>query len=177
MSESLTIARPYAEAAFQAARQQNALSSWGDALERLAAVVAQPQVTELIGNPAVKPAELADLVADVAQNLTLEQRNFVHLLADNGRFAVLPDVARLYTGLQHREEGVLDAQVTSAFPLTDAQMAEIRSLLEARHGRRVLLKVDVDPELIGGVSIRIGDAVTDMSVRGKLAQLSAALAH
>ena len=177
MSESLTIARPYAETAFQAARQQDALQAWGDALERLAAIVAQPQVADLIGNPAVKPAQLADLIADVAQNLTLEQRNFVHLLADNGRLGVLPDVAQLYIRLQHREQGVLDAQVTSAFPLTDAQVNEIRSLLEARHGCRVLIRVDVDPDLIGGVSIRIGDAVTDMSVRGKLAQLSAALTH
>ena len=177
MAESLTIARPYAEAAFQAALQENALPAWGDALDRLAAVVAQPQAAQLISNPRVPPSQVADLIADVAQNLTVEQRNFTRLLADNDRLAVLPEIATLYRAQLNQQQGVLDAHVTSAFPLTDAQLGDIRNTLEAKHGRRVQVTVDVDPELIGGVSIRIGDAVTDLSVRGKLAQLSAALTH
>ena len=177
MAESLTIERPYAEAAFQTALQHDALSAWGDALDRLSAVVAQPQAAQLIGNPAVPPVQVADLIADVAQNLTLEQRNFVRLLADNDRLTVLPEITSLYRALQNRQQGVLDAHVASAFPLTDAQVADIRTTLEAKHGRRVQVTVAVDPGLIGGVSIRIGDAVTDLSVRGKLAQLSAALTH
>lgn len=177
MAESLTIARPYAEAAFQTALQHGALPSWGEALERLAAVVAQPQAAELIGNPTVAPAQVADVIADVAQGLTAEQRSFVHLLAANERLAVLPEVAQLYEQLHHRETGVLDAHVSSAFPLTDVQVFEIRTTLEQKYGRRVQVTTDVAPELIGGVSIRIGDEVMDASVRGKLAQLAAALTH
>ena len=134
-------------------------------------------VDTVLGNPSVTPVQIADVIADVAQGLTAEQRSFVHLLAANERLAVLPEVAQLYEQLHHRETGVLDAHVSSAFPLTDVQVFEIRTTLEQKYGRRVQVTTDVAPELIGGVSIRIGDEVMDASVRGKLAQLAAALTH
>ena len=175
MAESLTIARPYAEAAFDTAQQHDGLPAWGDALSRLAAVVSQPQAAQLIGDPRITPQQVADVIADVARGLSAEQRNFVRVLADNERLTVLPQIAQLFSDLHNRHAGVLDAHVTSAFPLTDVQVFEIRTALEQKHGCRVQVSVEVDPALIGGVSIRIGDEVMDASVRGKLAQLATAL--
>jgi F-type H+-transporting ATPase subunit delta len=138
MAESLTIARPYAEAAFKLARDANSLPQWSDALSRLAAVAGNRVAHDLIGNPRVTDDQLAALVADVAGSLSPEQRNFVQLLAENERLNVI-------------------------------------ATLQAKYGRKVKADVHVDPELIGGISIRIGDEVHDTSVRGKLAQLADAL--
>lgn len=175
MAESLTIARPYAEAAFKLASEQGTLASWSDALSRLAAVVADPLAKEVIGSPQLTSEQVASLVADTGGNLANEQRNFVRVLAENERLAVLPDIASQFEVLRSAFEGVLDAQISSAFPLSDAQVNEIVQLLAAKHGRQVKASVIVDSALIGGVSIRVGDEVTDASVRGKLAQLSDAL--
>lgn len=176
MAESLTIARPYAEAAFNTAREQNALPAWADALARLTAVANSPEAAAIVGNPGVPADTLAGVLADVAGGLTQEQRNFVGLLAQNDRIAVLPEIAAQFAKLRNAQEGTLDARVTSAFPLTDAQVNDLRTALEQKHGRKVEVTVAVDTDLIGGVSIRIGDEVTDASVRGKLARLAATLA-
>lgn len=175
MAESLTIARPYAEAAFGLARDTNTLQSWSEALARLAAVAAAPEVSRLLGNPKLTEAQIASLVADGAAPLTNEQRNFAHVLAGNERLSVLPEIAAYFETLRNGFEGVLDAQVSSAYPLTDAQVADIVAALEGKFGKKVKASVAVDPELIGGVSIRVGDEVIDASVRGKLAQLAGAL--
>lgn len=175
MAESMTIARPYADAAFRTAIEQGALPTWSDALQRLSAVIASPLSSKVVGNPNLSAQAVADVVADVAGQLSNEQRNFVTLLAQNDRLSVLPDIAVQFAALRHTHEKVVDAHVTSAFALTDAQAAEIRATLQTKYGRAVELSVAVDPELIGGVSIRVGDEVMDASVRGKLAQLAVAL--
>lgn len=175
MAESLTIARPYAEAAFKLAREANALPQWSDALARLSAVASSDAARELIGNPRVTDAQVAALVADVAGSLSVEQRNFVTVLAQNERLGVLPEIAAAYEALRNAAEGVLDARIASAYPLSEQQIADVVATLEAKYGRKVKAEVTVDPALIGGVSIRIGDEVMDASVRGKLAQLADAL--
>jgi F-type H+-transporting ATPase subunit delta len=175
MAESLTIARPYAEAAFKLAREGNALPQWSDALARLSAVASSDAARELIGNPRLTSAQVSGLVADVAGSLSPEQRNFVTLLADNERLGVLPEIAEHYEGLRNDFEGVLDARIASAYPLSEQQVAEVVATLEGKYGRKVKATVSVDPDLIGGISIRIGDEVIDASVRGKLAQLADAL--
>ena len=175
MAESLTIARPYAEAAFKLAREGDALPQWSDALARLSAVASSDAARELIGNPRLTSAQVAGLVADVAGSLSSEQRNFVTLLADNERLGVLPEIAEHYEGLRNDFEGVLDARIASAYPLSEQQVAEVLATLEGKYGRKVKATVSVDPDLIGGISIRIGDEVIDASVRGKLAQLADAL--
>jgi F-type H+-transporting ATPase subunit delta len=175
MAESLTIARPYAEAAFKLALELGQLPSWSDALARLATVVSTDVARDLIGNPNLTADRLATLLADAAGELTPEQRNFVQVLAANERFAVMPEIASQFESLRHAHDGVLEAQVTSAYPLSDEQLGEIVATLEARFGRKVQASVHVDPDLIGGVSIRIGDEVMDASVRGKLAKLASAL--
>ncbi len=175
MAESLTIARPYAEAAFQIARDTQALPSWSDALARLAVVAGTDAARELIGNPRLTVEQVATLCADAAGAISDQQKNFVRVLADNDRIAVLPDVAKLFEALRNEFEGVLEAHVSSAYPLNDAQVADIVKTLEKKYGRSVKVNVTVDADLIGGVSIRIGDEVMDASVRGKLAQLADAL--
>jgi F-type H+-transporting ATPase subunit delta len=175
MAESHTIARPYAEAAFKIARELDALPSWSDALSRLAVIVADEAARELVGNPRVSTEVVATVLADAAGQLSAEQRNFVRVLADNERLSVLREIASQFETLRNSLEGVVEAQVSSAFPLSEAQLAEIVATLRAKYGREVKAIVHVDPDLIGGVSIRVGDEVMDASVRSKLAQLAEAL--
>jgi F-type H+-transporting ATPase subunit delta len=175
MAESLTIARPYAEAAFKLARDAGALPQWSDALARLSAVAGSEAARPLMGNPRVTDAQVAALIADVAGSLTAEQRNFVSVLAGNDRLAVLPEIATAFEALRNGHEGVIDARIASAYPLSEQQVADVVATLEGKYGRKVKAAVSVDPDLIGGISIRIGDEVMDASVRGKLAQLADAL--
>ena len=175
MAEALTIARPYAEAAFKIARDAGSFGPWSDALQRMAAIAASPIAQDLFGNPRVTTKQIAAVVADAAGQLSAEQGNFVQVLADNERLAVLPEIAQQFEVLRNKHEGVLDAHITSAFPVSDAQRDDIVKALEDKYGRKVKASVSVDPELIGGVSIRIGDEVIDSSVRGKLSQLADAL--
>ncbi len=175
MAEALTIARPYAEAAFKIARDEGSFVAWSGALQRLAAIAASPVARDLFGNPRATSRQIATVIGDAAGELGAQQANFVQVLADNERLAVLPEIARQFEMLRNQHEGVLDARITSAFPMTDEQRADIVRTLEEKTGRKVKASVEVDPELIGGVSIRIGDEVIDSSVRGKLAQLADAL--
>ncbi len=175
MAESLTIARPYAEAAFKLALEGNALASWAGALARLAVVAGTEVARELIGTPQLSNAQVAAVVADAAGQLASEQKNFVQVLADNERLAVLPEISTLFDALRNAHEGVLDAQIASAYPLDEQQVAGIVAALEQKYGKQIKATVHVDADLIGGVSIRIGDEVIDASVRGKLAQMAGAL--
>lgn len=175
MAESLTIARPYAEAALEIALEGNALASWAGALARLAVVAGTEVARELIGTPQLSNAQVAAVVADAAGQLAPEQKNFVQVLADNERLAVLPEISTLFDALRNAHEGVLDAQIASAYPLDEQQAAGIVAALEQKYGKQIKATVHVDAELIGGVSIRIGDEVIDASVRGKLAQMAGAL--
>ena len=175
MAEMITIARPYAEAAFKVARDAQASPAWSEALARLAAVTSTDVAHDLIGHPGVPAAKVAAVVADTAGSLDAAQTNFVRLLADNERLGALGDIASLFEALRNEHEGVLEASILSAFPIDAAQVDSIVATLAQRYGRRIKASVSVDPELIGGVSIRIGDEVIDASVRGKLAQMASAL--
>ena len=175
MAEALTIARPYAEAAFEIAQESGALANWSGALQRLASVLHIDGIRGIIGNPRLTADQVAELIGDVAGELTAEQRGFVLLLAENERLSVLPEIAEHFEALKNQSEGVLDARITSAYPLFDPQVADVVSVLESKYGRKVKATVTVDPDLLGGVSIRIGDEVIDASVRGKLSQLADAL--
>jgi F-type H+-transporting ATPase subunit delta len=175
MAESQTIARPYADAAFSLAVEQGGLPAWSDALTRLAAVMRTPEAQAIVADPRLPVDRLVDLIADAAQELSAEQRNFVRILADNDRLPVLPEIAVQFENKRNRHDDVLDVKVVSAYPVTDGQLADVIATLQQRFGRKVKAQPEVDPELIGGVMIRIGDEVIDASVRGKLAQLAAIL--
>lgn len=175
MAENVTIARPYADAVFGLARGAGALASWSEALDRLAAIVDNGSVQACISDPALSAGQIARLLLDVAGELTDEQRNFVQVLVDNERLAVLPEIRDLFVALKNGHEGVLEAKIASAFPLDGDTLVSLKADLEARFRSRIETTVFIDPDLIGGVRIAIGDEVIDASVRGKLASMAAAL--
>jgi F-type H+-transporting ATPase subunit delta len=158
-----------------AVRELNALPSWSEALGRLAVVAGIEVARDLDGNPRLTTDQVAGLIADSAGKLSAEQVNFVRVLAENERLTVLPEIANAFEALRNAHEGVVDAQVSSAYPLADDQLAEIVATLEQKYASKVKATVHVEPDLIGGVSIRIGDEVIDASVRGKLAQMASAM--
>lgn len=175
MAENVTVARPYAEAAFKLARDANTLNAWAQALARLAAVASEPRIRANIDDPSVSASAAAQLFVDVAGDLTADQKNFVTILAESDRLAVLPEILSLFSAQKDAHEGVKDALVSSAFPIDDATLARLVADLETRFKSKVKATVQIDPELIGGVKIAVGDEVIDASVRGKLAAMAAAL--
>lgn len=176
MAENVTIARPYADAAFKLALGADALGPWSEVLDRLATVVGDPQMQDCISDPKLAAAQLAQLVLDIAgAGLSAEQQNFVRVLVENERLQVLPEIRDLFVQLKNEHEGVQEAQITSAFPLDDATLANLVADVEARFKVKLNATVTIDPELIGGVRIAVGDEVIDASVRGKLANMAAAL--
>jgi F-type H+-transporting ATPase subunit delta len=176
MAENVTIARPYAEAAFQLASAGNALGPWSEVLDRLAAVASDPQMRDCITDPKLLPEQLAGLFLDVSgTGLSAEQQNYVRVLVENERLQVLPEIRDLFVTLKNEQEGVKEANITSAFPMDDATLKTLVADLEARFKAKLNVIVSVDPALIGGVKIAVGDEVIDASVRGKLANMAAAL--
>ncbi len=180
MAENVTLARPYAEAAFQLAKSGNALAAWSDALSRLSAVAARPEMEECIGNPRLSAEQLTTLCLEVAgakaaAGLSADQQNFVRVLADNDRLSVMPEISALFEELKHGHDGVKQAEISSAFALDEATLKTLAADLERKFGCRIQATVKVDAELIGGVRIAVGDEVIDASVRGKLAAMATAL--
>ena len=175
MAENVTVARPYAEAAFQLAKSGGALAAWHVALERMAAAAADAQMVECMTDPRVTSAALTELFIGVAGELSTEQRNFASVLADNRRLAVLPEISVLFGALKNAAEDTREAVVSSAFALNDAQLANLVADLERKFGCKIQATVELAPELIGGVRIALGDQVIDASVRGKLNAMAASL--
>lgn len=177
MAENVTIARPYADAVFDLAKAEDALDGWADALQRLALIVTDEQVEQCMYDPDLEAQSLADLVLGVAgeKNLSAEQCNFVRLLIENDRLEVLPQIQQLFLARKHRAQGVLEADIASAFALDDAVLKTLTDDLAKRFDAKIEARVRIDPDLIGGVRIAVGDDVIDASVRGKLAAMAAAL--
>ncbi|MBL8448149.1 MAG: F0F1 ATP synthase subunit delta [Zoogloeaceae bacterium] len=176
MAENVTIARPYADAAFKLAKGQGALGPWSDALEKLAQIVVDPAMRECINDPKLSADQLYGLITGIAgAELSADQQNFVRVLVENERLQVLPEIRDLFVDLKNQQEGVCEAQIASAFPLDDATLAALVADLEAKFKAKLQVTVTIDPELIGGVRVTIGDEVIDASVRGKLANMAAAL--
>lgn len=175
MAENVTIARPYAEAAFELAKGSGALAAWQTALQRMAAAAADAQMLECVADPRVSPVALAELFLGVAGELTAEQCNFAKVLVDNRRLGVLPEISALFGELKNAQEGTHNAVVSSAFPLDAAQLANLVADLEQKLGFKIEATVELAPELIGGVRIALGDQVIDASVRGKLNAMAVSL--
>lgn len=178
MAEKTTIARPYAQAIFELAKQQNALPKWSEMLELAVVIATDPQVAGLIGNPRIKKSQLASLVLDVAgANFSEEAKNVIRVLVDNGRLNVLPEIAVSYDQYRAEEESTVHAEVISAFPLSKDQEAKIAAALNKRLGKQVEVTSRTDATIIGGAIIRAGDMVIDGSVTGQLEKLGSVLAH
>ncbi len=176
MAEKSTIARPYAQAAFDLAQEKNDLKTWSDMLRLCAMIIRDEQVSRLIGNPGISKNALVGLILKVAgDRLNTVGRNFIRVLANNGRLNVLSEIASLYE--QHRADAErrVDAEVISAFPLSDTQQQALAASLKKRLGREVRLTASTDASLIGGAIVRAGDLVIDGSVSGHLNKLAQAL--
>jgi F-type H+-transporting ATPase subunit delta len=176
MAETITIARPYAEAVFQLADKAGELAKWSDTLARMAGIAANPDMLEVMGNPRLTADQLYGLFASLAGEVMFAQsQNLVRVLIENRRLSLLPEIRDLFEDLKNEREGIVEAQVTSAFPLESGSLATLVANLEQRFKRRIQPIVTVDPGLIGGVCVQVGDEVIDGSVRGKLASMAVAL--
>jgi len=176
MAEATTVARPYAEAAFEIARDQNAMDDWARMLAFGAAIVRDPRVADALDNPRLGAEEKESLLLSIAgDNLTPDCRNLFRVLVAADRVDLLPEIAALFEALKDREENAAKAQIESAFELTDAQIADLKAMLEKRFGKRIETTVRVNPQLIGGARVTVGDTVIDASISAKLDAMAAQL--
>ena len=178
MAEIATVARPYAEAAFQAALDKGSLAKVGEGLAFLAAIAADERVRRILSDPRVTGRQKKELFTSIAADrLDDVARNLVGVLVDNRREELIGAIAQEFQALQREHDRVIKARITSAQPLEDAQRREIVAALERRYGKKVDAEMDVDPELLGGARVQIGDQVIHASVRDALAQMAAALSR
>jgi F-type H+-transporting ATPase subunit delta len=176
MAELSTIARPYAEALFAAAKSSGSLESWVAVADELAAVARHPQVAAVVADPKLGNAQVLDLLTGLMKSkLPAEGRNFLQMLVDNDRLAALPEIARQFRILKNESEGVADCLIESAFPMSEAQVSDLLSALSIKFGLKLKPEVRVDAGLIGGVRVTVGDHVLDTSVKTRLGQMQAAL--
>jgi F-type H+-transporting ATPase subunit delta len=188
MAELATIARPYAEALFEALggaadargrESQSALMSLMSQLATLVTVAENPDLRQWADNPKVSALQVFDLIAGIAlqKGLALDGKvgNLLRVVVENGRLSALPEIAAQFKSLVNASSGVSDATVYSAFPIGDAQFGEVMTTLEKRFGRKLKGAVQLDPDLIGGIRVVVGDEVLDTSVKARLEQMKAAL--
>ena len=175
MAESVTIARPYAEAVFRTAKESGAQGTWSQRLQRLALIAQDGDMAAVMGNPQLSAEQVANLVISLCDDNDAVLANLVRTLAENRRLALLPEISRLFDLAKSQEEGIKEAVVHSAFPIDDTQVKALVQELEARFGTKLTARVEVDASLIGGVRVTVGDQVLDASVRGKLDAMAVAL--
>jgi F-type H+-transporting ATPase subunit delta len=175
MAELATVARPYAEALFRVA-QSGDMAAWSAVVSELTQLGEHPDLQAFASNPNVTHAQLADTIAALVKSpLSAEAKNFIAMLIENGRLSLLPEIGAQFMVLKNAQEGAADADIQSAFEITPAQLAALAASLEKKFGRKLNPTVTVDPSLIGGVRVVVGDEVLDTSVRAKLQQMHVAL--
>jgi len=176
MAEASTIARPYAEAVFRLADAQGKLAEWSGVLANIAAVAADERIRAAVSDPNLPAAKIAGLFISVLSGkLSGDAENLVRVLAENGRLDVLAEMRTQYEILRNEREGVVEAEVHTAFDLEDAQLADLVARLEKNTGRKVKATVRLDKNLIAGVKVVLGDKVIDGSARAQLGALENAL--
>jgi F-type H+-transporting ATPase subunit delta len=177
MAGNRSTARRYAEAAFEIAERDGSVDVWLAAFEAAESLLAEPGLTRLLANPAVPAASRHALLEQVAGDaITGGPRRLLQLLVARGRIERLPEVAREFRRLNRLREGITQAAITSAAPLTEAEVAALTAQLSGMTGGRVDVTLSVDPDLLGGVQVRLGDRLIDGSVRGRLERLRSKLA-
>ena len=169
MAELVTVARPYAQAAFSLAKDGNALPVWAEMLRLASAVSTNPTVRAALDSPKLSAGDKEALFLSICgDQLTAEGRSFMRVLVESERIGLLPEIREIYDTLKDDADGVARAHIASAFPVTDAELAALTASLEKRFGKKIEATVTVDPELIGGATIVVGDTVIDGSVRAEL---------
>lgn len=176
MAELATLARPYARAVFDQAQATGSLHAWSEGLSVLSAVSADVKIQQMYSSPSLTAVQQARAVIDVCGDaLDAKMQNLIHLLADNGRLPLLPEVAAQFEQLKADQERTVEVEITSAFAVDASTEQKLADALRTKLDRAVSVRSEVDESLLGGVVIRAGDLVIDGSVRGKLAKLSEAL--
>lgn len=176
MAELITVARPYASGVFAHAREQGQLAKWSEMLGFIVSVYRDPAMQAALANPTLTRQDVERMFLSVCgDRIDGVARNLLGLLVRNDRLDALPQVQELFEELKAKEESIVDAQVESAFPMSDEQLGVLVRKLEARVKRSVRPSIKVVPELIGGVRVQIGDDVWDASVRGQLNSMATAL--
>jgi F-type H+-transporting ATPase subunit delta len=177
MSQAITTARPYAQAAFEEAQKLADLKGWSEMLTFLAEAVEHPEVHEVVTSPRVAKSQVESLMEGLlGAQAKVQQRNFVRVLVDNQRLILLPEIVAIFEALRAEAEKTVNVVVDSAFELSDSQQQKIVSSLKARMGREIKLVCKVNKELLGGIVIRAGDQVIDGSVRTRIGEMANALA-
>ena len=176
MAGELQIARRYAQAYFELARQAKDIPGWRRSLEEVVQTLTRPDVVAVLDDPRLPQHERARVVSELLADVAPPARNLARLLVERGRHGVLPQVLEQYDIFADRESGVVRAEVTTAVPVDATLEQRIRTELASRLGGEVQTTVRQDPSILGGLVIRIGDRVIDGSVRTRLAQLQQALA-
>lgn len=176
MAELVTIARPYAEAVFRLAKEKGALPAWSAQLSSLSAFAQNADMAACLANPGLTAGQKAELVKSLLKGgADGDLASFIQVLADNDRLGVLPEIAAFFEALKAEEEGVKDAVIHSAFPMSDAERTGLVPALEAHFKAKLRPQVQLDPELIGGIKVVVGDQVLDASVRGRLDAMATSL--
>jgi F-type H+-transporting ATPase subunit delta len=175
MAELATLARPYAEALFDVASKGD-LASVTQQVNALAAVTADLQLRQFADSPKVENAQVFELIKSVIpMTMSASVENLLRTIIDNGRLTVLPEIAQQFHSLANAGAGVSDATVYSAFPIDSAQLPDVVAALERRFGRKLNATVAIEPELIGGIRVVVGDEVLDTSVKARLEQMKTSL--
>jgi F-type H+-transporting ATPase subunit delta len=176
VAERATIARPYAKAAFEYAREAKAFAAWSTGLKAAAEIVEDPRVALLTKDPQWSQADLVSIVTDVAgAKLNAGMQNFIRVLAENHRLLLLPEISVHYETLRSEVENTLDVDVISAVALNAAQTEKLAAALSTRFKRKVRMQNSVDATLLGGAVVRAGDVVIDGSLKGRLERLATEL--
>jgi F-type H+-transporting ATPase subunit delta len=172
MQEKLTIARPYAAAAFRHAVEKGRVDDWSVTLTALATAVSDRDLSRLIGHPKITGDQIVDLMAAIlGSRMTDESRNFIRVLIEAERLELAPQIAELFERRRADAAGLVTVEITSAYPLEDDMCTRISDSIAARVGKACELEMSVDRQLIGGAVIKIGDSVTDLSLRRRLSEL------
>ena len=177
MAQAITLARPYARAAFEVAHASGTLASWSQSLAFAAAVAGDPLVAGMGNGPRVLAAQLVALHLPAGMAVDAPFGQFLTEMAEQRRLVLLPEVAELFEMLKRESESQLLVKVTSAMTLDAAQSEQLKASLKRRFKREIELETSVDPSLLAGVVIDTGTEVIDGSARGRLAQLAGALSH
>ena len=172
MQEKLTIARPYAAAAFAYAVEHGEVAAWSDTLQVLATAVTDPNLAGFIGHPKVSKVQLLNLVSELyGARLSAAGRNFIATLIEAERLELAPEIAQLFERSRAKAEGQVTVEVISAYGLSDAETGKLTAAMRNRLGKDCKIEATTDPSLIGGVVVRVGDSVIDLSLRGRLTAL------
>lgn len=176
MQERLTIARPYAEAAFDIAGAENAIDAWSEQLATLAGIVSDPLIAGVLSDPRVSDDKLAGIITGIAgERIGDGVTRFAKVLIEAGRLSLAPEIATLFDRARAEAQGAAEVELTTAWEVTDEQRDRIGEAIRARIGRSVTVTTSVDDSIIGGAIIRVGDSVIDASVRGRLRQLASSI--